>query len=42
MENCDVQVANDQLAILLSHLTVLPYTVSGVILEHVDLQNKNL
>lgn len=40
MENCDVEVSNDQLSTLLLHFTVLPNTVGRVILEHVDLWNK--
>lgn len=40
MENCDVQIANDQLSTFLLHFAVLPNTVGGVILEHVDLWNK--
>jgi hypothetical protein len=40
MENCDVQIANDQLSTFLLHFAVLPNTVGGVILEHVDLWNR--
>lgn len=42
MEDRDVHVADDQLATLCFHLSVLPHTVSGVIFEHVDLQEGRL
>lgn len=38
VEDHDVHVADDQLAALGLHLSVLPHAVSGVVLEHVDLQ----
>lgn len=38
MEDHDVHVADDQLAAVGLHLAVLPHAVSGVVLEHVDLQ----
>lgn len=38
MEDHDVHVADDQLAALGLHLSVLPHSMSGVVLEHVDLQ----
>lgn len=38
MEDHDLHFADDQLAALGLHLSVLPDAVSGVILEHVDLR----
>lgn len=38
MENRDLHFSDDQLAALGLHLSVLPWTVSGVELEHVDLK----